>query len=46
MALVADLDLDKLVQVRHEGSVTNAKDQRHDLYEVRWRGDDKQPDNN
>ena len=37
MALVADLDLDKLVQVRHEGSVTNAKDQRHDLYEVRWR---------
>lgn len=40
MALVADLDLDKLVQVRHEGSVTNAKDQRHDLYEVRWLGDD------
>ena len=41
MALVADLDLDKLVQLRHEGSVTNAKDQRHDLYEVRWVGPEK-----
>lgn len=38
MALVADLDLDKLVQVRHEGSVTNARDQRNDLYEVIWLG--------
>jgi predicted amidohydrolase len=38
MALVADLDLDKLVQVRHEGSVTNARDQRSDLYEVIWLG--------
>ncbi len=38
MALVADLDLDKLVQVRHEGSVTNAKDRRKDLYEVTWKG--------
>lgn len=38
MALVADLDLDKLVQVRHEGSVTNARDRRDDLYEVRWKG--------
>jgi predicted amidohydrolase/ribosomal protein S18 acetylase RimI-like enzyme len=38
MALVADLDLDKLVQVRHEGSVTNGRDQRRDLYDVRWTG--------
>jgi len=38
MALVADLDIDKLTQVRHAGSVTNAKDQRHDLYEIRWKG--------
>ncbi|GGG52764.1 hydrolase [Pseudohongiella nitratireducens] len=38
MALVADLDLDKLAQLRHEGSVTNAKDQRLDLYEVKWMG--------
>lgn len=38
MALVADLDLDKLVQVRHEGSVTNGRDQRTDLYDVRWTG--------
>lgn len=36
MALIADLDLDKLIQLRHEGSVTNSKDQRPDLYQVRW----------
>lgn len=38
MALVADLDIEKLTQVRHEGSVTNARDQRHDLYEINWKG--------
>ncbi len=37
MALVADLDLDKLVQLRHEGSVTNAKDRRDDLFEIVWK---------
>ncbi len=36
MALIADLDLDKLAQLRHQGSVTNAKDRRNDLYEIRW----------
>ena len=38
MALIADLDLDKLIQIRHEGSVTNSKDRRDDLYELSWRG--------
>ncbi len=36
MALIADLDLDKLAQLRHQGSVTNFKDRRNDLYEIRW----------
>ncbi|MGD8568448.1 MAG: bifunctional GNAT family N-acetyltransferase/carbon-nitrogen hydrolase family protein [Gammaproteobacteria bacterium] len=38
MALIADLDLDKLAQLRHEGSVTNSKDRRDELYEIRWLG--------
>jgi predicted amidohydrolase/GNAT superfamily N-acetyltransferase len=38
MALIADLDLDKLIQLRHEGSVTNSKDCRHDLYRLSWLG--------
>ncbi|MBD3669744.1 MAG: GNAT family N-acetyltransferase [Gammaproteobacteria bacterium] len=38
MALIADLDLDKLNQLRHEGSVTNSKDQRPELYELKWKG--------
>jgi predicted amidohydrolase len=38
MALIADLDLDKLIQLRHEGSVTNSKDRRDDLFELRWIG--------
>ena len=37
MALIADLDLDKLMQLRYEGSVTNSKDRRHDLYELIWK---------
>ncbi|QBQ53966.1 bifunctional GNAT family N-acetyltransferase/carbon-nitrogen hydrolase family protein [Nitrosococcus wardiae] len=36
MALIADLDLDKLMQLRYEGSVTNRKDRRPDLYQLRW----------
>lgn len=36
MAIIADLDLDKLAQLRHEGSVTNSKDRRDDLYELKW----------
>lgn len=38
MALIADLDLDRLVQLRHEGSVTNGKDRRTDLYRIGWLG--------
>jgi len=38
MALIADLDLDKLIQLRHAGSVTNAKDRRDDLFDLRWLG--------
>jgi len=38
MALIADLDLDKLIKLRHEGSVTNSKDRRDDLFELRWLG--------
>ncbi len=36
MALIADLDISKLDLLRHEGSVTNSKDRRGDLYELRW----------
>jgi predicted amidohydrolase len=38
MALIADLDLDKLIQVRHEGSVTNSRDRRDELYDLLWKG--------
>jgi predicted amidohydrolase len=38
MNLVTDLDLDKLAQVRREGSVRNTQDRRHDLYRLQWRG--------
>lgn len=36
MAIVADLDLDRLIQLKHHGSVTNSKDRRRDLYQVKW----------
>jgi predicted amidohydrolase/GNAT superfamily N-acetyltransferase len=36
MAIVADLDLDRLIQLKHQGSVTNSKDRRKDLYQVKW----------
>ncbi len=36
MALVADLDITRLQQLRHNGSVTNGKDRRHDLYKILW----------
>ena len=38
MTLLVDLDLDKLTTLRHEGSVTNYKDRRLDLYRVQWLG--------
>ncbi|MFP4210497.1 MAG: GNAT family N-acetyltransferase [Alkalispirochaeta sp.] len=39
MTLLVDLDLDKLTELRAEGSVTNYKDRRLDLYQVEWLGD-------
>ncbi|MEQ8232011.1 MAG: hydrolase, partial [Gammaproteobacteria bacterium] len=36
--LVVDLDLEKLVELRKEGSVRNLADRRGELYALRWRG--------
>ncbi|MGR8920797.1 MAG: GNAT family N-acetyltransferase [Gammaproteobacteria bacterium] len=36
--LVVDLDLEKLRELRHEGSVRNLADRRDDLFELAWRG--------
>lgn len=36
MTLIVDLDMDKLKQLRAEGSVRNGKDRRLDLYRVEW----------
>lgn len=38
MELIVDLDLEKLKRLRNEGAVTNFKDRREDLYELRWKG--------
>lgn len=38
MNLITDLDLDKLGQVRSQGSVRNAQDRRLDLYRLQWLG--------
>jgi predicted amidohydrolase len=38
MTLVADLDLDLLKQLRMNGSVTNHKDKRSDLFKIEWLG--------
>ncbi len=35
MTLIADLDMGLLLQLHEQGSVTNLKDRRNDLYEVR-----------
>ena len=37
MLLFADVDLDKLKLLHTEGSVTNLKDRRHDMYRLKWR---------
>jgi predicted amidohydrolase len=37
MIMFSDMDLEKLMVVRNEGSVTNRKDRRPDLYECRKR---------
>jgi len=36
--LIVDLDLDKLEELRKEGSVTNGRDRRADLYALNWLG--------
>jgi predicted amidohydrolase len=36
MSLIADLDLEKLNEIRHHGSVRNSRDRRRDLYRVSW----------
>ncbi|MFP4147635.1 MAG: hydrolase, partial [Halorhodospira sp.] len=40
MTLIVDLDLDKLTEIRNEGSVRNYKDRRLDLYRIQWLGRD------
>lgn len=37
MIMFSDLDLTRLTVVRNEGSVTNLKDRRQDLFDLRWR---------
>jgi hypothetical protein len=36
MIMFSDLDLDQIRVIRNEGSVTNLKDRRLDLYTVKW----------
>ena len=38
MTLIVDLDMEKLKELRNEGSVRNSKDRRLDLYKVQWIG--------
>ncbi|MBK8969992.1 MAG: GNAT family N-acetyltransferase [Hahellaceae bacterium] len=40
MTLICDLDLSKLKQLRHSGSVRNMYDRRMDLYRIHWLADD------
>ena len=37
MLLFADVDLEKLKLLHQEGSVTNLRDRRHDIYRLKWR---------
>lgn len=39
MTLIVDLDLEKLKQLHHEGSVRNLLDRRRDLYKIDWLGE-------
>jgi len=36
--LVVDLDLEKLKELHHEGSVMNLGDRRSDLFQLVWKG--------
>ncbi|WP_290651973.1 bifunctional GNAT family N-acetyltransferase/carbon-nitrogen hydrolase family protein [Aquisalimonas sp.] len=40
MTLIVDLDLEKLREMRYQGSVRNYQDRRLDLYQVQWIGQD------
>ncbi|MCH8504458.1 MAG: carbon-nitrogen hydrolase family protein, partial [Ectothiorhodospiraceae bacterium] len=40
MTLVVDLDLEKLRELRYQGSVRNYQDRRLDLFQVQWLGED------
>lgn len=42
MIIFSDLDLDKLKVLRNEGSVTNVKDRRNDIYELKLCSDIKE----
>ena len=35
--MFADVDLEKLKLLHREGSVTNLRDRRHDLYSLDWK---------
>ena len=45
-ALVADLDLELLRDLRYRGSVRNFNQRRLDLYEVRWKAETSMPSKN
>lgn len=38
MVIFAELDLDRLAQLRTQGAVRNGQDQRRDLYTLKWSG--------
>jgi predicted amidohydrolase len=40
MTLIVDVDLDKLQNLKNEGSVRNFLDRRRDLYQVVWLGEE------
>ena len=42
MVFFSDLDLDKLIHVRNEGSVNNLKDRREDIFTLKWKKKAKQ----
>jgi len=42
MVFFSDLDLDKLIHVRNEGSVNNLKDRRDDIFTLKWKKKAKQ----
>lgn len=37
MTLIADVDLDLLLELHNQGAVRNLKDRRRDLYQLGWR---------